>query len=315
VLAGAGYLELASGIAAVMVLALGEKERLRTLVQRIGSSELRAGMQFAVLALVVLPLLPAGTYGPLGGIQPRALWTVVLIFTALNFAGYLARRAVGPERGYGVTGLLGGLLSSTAVTFQFSRQSREDPSSATGLAVGVVGASTVLIPRVLILSLILNAQVAAALLPYLLPMALVGAALVANAFRRQWGEVRDDGRTNEVESPLRLASAIRLAIALQLSLMAIDYVSENLGQYGVLASAAVLGLTDMDALTLSMNRLGDDSSQVALAARAIAVGVIANGVLKLGLTVGLGGPGFRKLAGLGQVAMLAATIGALWLFW
>jgi uncharacterized membrane protein (DUF4010 family) len=315
VLAGAGYLELASGIAAVMVLALGEKERLRTLVQRIGASELRAGMQFAVLALVVLPLLPAGTYGPLGGIQPRGLWTVVLIFTALNFAGYLARRAVGPERGYGVTGLLGGLLSSTAVTFQFSRQSREDPSSATGLAVGVVGASTVLIPRVLVLSLILNAQVAAALLPYLLPMAVVGAALVANAFRRQWSGAEDDGHTDEVESPLRLASAIRLAIAFQLSLMAIDYVSENLGQYGVLASAAVLGLTDMDALTLSMNRLGDDSSQVAIAARAIAIGVIANGLLKLGLTLGLGGRGFRKLAGLGQVAMLATTIAALWLFW
>jgi uncharacterized membrane protein (DUF4010 family) len=298
-----------------MVLALGEKERLRTLVQRIGASELRAGLQFAVLALVVLPLLPAGTYGPLGGIQPRGLWTVVLIFTALNFAGYLARRAVGPERGYGVTGLLGGLLSSTAVTFQFSRQSREDPSSATGLAVGVVGASTVLIPRVLVLSLILNAQVAAALLPYLLPMAVVGAALVANAFRRQWSGAEDDGHTDEVESPLRLASAIRLAIAFQLSLMAIDYVSENLGQYGVLASAAVLGLTDMDALTLSMNRLGDDSSQVAIAARAIAIGVIANGLLKLGLTLGLGGRGFRKLAGLGQVAMLATTIAALWLFW
>jgi uncharacterized membrane protein (DUF4010 family) len=146
-------------------------------------------------------------------------------------------------------------------------------------------------------------------------MAVVGAALVANAFRRQWSGAEDDGHTDEVESPLRLASAIRLAIAFQLSLMAIDYVSENLGQYGVLASAAVLGLTDMDALTLSMNRLGDDSSQVAIAARAIAIGVIANGLLKLGLTLGLGGPGFRKLAGLGQVAMLATTIAALWLFW
>jgi uncharacterized membrane protein (DUF4010 family) len=71
----------------------------------------------------------------------------------------------------------------------------------------------------------------------------------------------------------------------------------------------------MDALTLSMNRLGDDSSQVAIAARAIAIGVIANGLLKLGLTLGLGGRGFRKLAGLGQVAMLATTIAALWLFW
>jgi uncharacterized membrane protein (DUF4010 family) len=315
VLAGAGHLELTSAIAAVMVLALGEKERLSRLVQRISGSELRAGVQFAVLALVVLPLLPTGSYGPLGGIQPRNLWIVVLVFTGLNFAGYLARRAVGPERGYGVTGLLGGLLSSTAVTFQFSRYSRVDPSSATGLAVGVVGASTVLVPRVLVLSLILNPEVAAALVLYLVPMAVVGAALIGYAFRRHWGEERDDGPADDVESPLRLASAIRLAIAFQVSLMAIEFVSENLGQYGVLASAAVLGLTDMDALTLSMNRLGDDPGQVSLAARAIAIGVMANGVLKLGLTLGLGGPGYRRLAGAGQVAMLASTAGALWLFW
>jgi uncharacterized membrane protein (DUF4010 family) len=315
VLAGAGYLELASGIAAVMVLALGEKERLSRLVTRIAGSELRAGMQFAVLALVVLPLLPSGSYGPLGGIQPRNLWIVVLVFTGLNFAGYLARRAVGPERGYGVTGLLGGLISSTAVTLQFSRLSRDDPSNATGLAVGVVGASTVLIPRVLVLSTILNAEVAVALLPYLVPAAVVGAVLVVTAFRRHWGDARDDAEAAEVESPLRLASAIRLAIAFQVALMAIRFASENLGQYGVLASAAVLGLTDTDALTLSMNRLGEDPGQVTLAARAIAVGVIANGVLKLGLTLGLGGPGYRRLAGAGQVAMLGAAAAGLWLYW
>jgi uncharacterized membrane protein (DUF4010 family) len=283
-----------------MVLALGEKERLSRLVMRIAGSELRAGMQFAVLALVVLPLLPSGSYGPLGGIQPRNLWIVVLVFTGLNFAGYLARRAVGPERGYGVTGLLGGLISSTAVTLQFSRLSRDDPSNATGLAVGVVGASTVLIPRVLVLSTILNAEVV---------------VLVVTAFRRHWGDARDDAEAAEVESPLRLASAIRLAIAFQVALMAIRFASENLGQYGVLASAAVLGLTDTDALTLSMNRLGEDPGQVTLAARAIAVGVIANGVLKLGLTLGLGGPGYRRLAGAGQVAMLGAAAAGLWLYW
>ena len=87
VLAGLGFLELVSGATAVMVLALSEKERLRELVSRIGTGELRAALQFAVLALVVLPLLPAGSYGPLGGMQPRGLWVVVLLFSGLNFAG------------------------------------------------------------------------------------------------------------------------------------------------------------------------------------------------------------------------------------
>lgn len=315
VVSGLGYLELASGVAAVMVLALSEKERLAGLVRRIDGSELRAGLQFAVLALVILPLLPPQSYGPLGGVNPRGLWIVVLVFTGLNFAGYLARRAVGPERGLGVTGLLGGLISSTAVTFQFSRSSRSDPDSSTGLAVGVVGASTVLLPRVMLVSTILNPEVALAVFPLLAPALLTGVALLVFAFTRRWSEATDAPAPNEVRSPLRLASAIRLAIAFQASLMAIAFVSEHLGQVGVLASAAVLGLTDMDALTLSMNRLGDDPAMVTLAARAIAIGVIANGVMKLVLSLALGGPGFRRLAGAGQLALLATAAVALWIAW
>jgi uncharacterized membrane protein (DUF4010 family) len=216
VLAGLGFLELASGSTAVMVLALSEKERMRQFVSRIGEGELRAGLQFAVLALVVLPLLPSGAYGPLGGIDPRGLWTVVLFFSALNFAGYLARRAVGPERGYGVTGLLGGLVSSTAVTFQFSRLSREDRSLAAGLALGVVGASTVLLPRVVIISAVLNVEVARALLPYVLPPFIAGVGLLAFGAARRWGAAQEARKADTIRSPLRLASAIRMALAFQI---------------------------------------------------------------------------------------------------
>lgn len=314
-MAGLGFLELASGATAVMVLALSEKERLRNFVSRIGEGELRAGLQFAVLALVVLPLLPAGRYGPLGGIEPRGLWIVVLLFSALNFVGYLARREVGPERGYGVTGFLGGLMSSTAVTFQFSRLSREDRSLAAGLAAGVVGASTILLPRVLIVSALLNASVARALVPYLLPPLAVGAALLLFAFLRRWGETQQARETDEIRSPLRLASAIRMALALQASLMLISFVSSTVGPSGVLASAALLGLTDVDALTLSMNRFGTTPELVRLSARAIAIGVLGNGAMKIGMVLVLGGPGYRRLASLGLLAMTAIGVGALWLFW
>lgn len=312
-LAGLGFLEITSGATAIMVLALSEKDRLRHLVSRIGAGELRAGLQFAVLALVVLPLLPSDTYGPWGGIQPRSLWIVVLLFSALNFIGYLARRAVGPERGYGVTGLLGGLLSSTAVTFQFSRLSREERGLAPGLAVGVVGASTVLIPRVLLVSAVLNAPVARALVPLLAGPLLVGIALVAFAMVRGWEDASDASAAEPAKSPLRLASAMKMALAFQASLMALTFVSESIGQSGVIASAAILGLTDMDALTLSMNRVGE--TQLALAARAIAVGVMANGILKATLAAALGTGRYRRLAVSGLLAMVAASAVALWFAW
>jgi len=314
-LAGLGYLELASGSTAIMVLALSEKARLRRFVDRIGEGEMRAALQFAVLALVVLPLLPSGSYGPLGGIEPRGLWIVVLLFSGLNFAGYLARSAVGPERGYGVTGLLGGLVSSTAVTFQFSRLSRNDQSIAAGLALGVVGASTVLLPRVLVISALLNVDVARALVPFLGPPLVVGLALLGFAGARRWENEREATKAEEVQNPLRLASAMKMALAFQASLMLISFVSTTIGQSGVLASAALLGLTDMDALTLSMNRHGTTPELVTLSAHAIAIGLLGNGVLKVTLALALGVGQYRKLAATGLLALLLTGAGALWIFW
>jgi uncharacterized membrane protein (DUF4010 family) len=315
VLAGLGFLEITSGATAVMVLALSEKERLRQFVTRIGEHELRAGLQFAVLALVVLPLLPEGRYGPWGGIEPRGLWTIVLLFSALNFVGYLARRAVGPERGYGVTGLLGGLVSSTAVTFQFSRLSRDDDALGTGLAVGVMGASTVLLPRILVISTILNAGVARALLPFVLPPLIAGAGLVVFAWARRWDETQPARERDGFQNPLRLSSAIKMALAFQASLMLISYVSNSIGQSGVLASAALLGLTDMDALTLSMNRLATTPELVSLSARAIAIGILGNAALKIVLVVALGARRYRQLAVAGLAALAGTGAAALWLFW
>ncbi|HEV8365468.1 MAG TPA: MgtC/SapB family protein [Gemmatimonadaceae bacterium] len=313
-LAGFGYLVVASGAAAVIVLALSEKKRLRAAVSRIGEAELRAALQFAVLALVILPLLPNETYGPLGGIQPRALWTVVLVFTGLNFVGYLARKAVGPARGYGVTGILGGLVSSTAVTFQFARVSREDRSLGIGLAIGVIGACTVLLPRVALVSAVLNHRVALALIPFLLPAFILGAAITAIAVWRQ-SDKEKSKKEETLESPLKLWSAIRMAFAFQLSLMAISLVRDTLGARGVIASAALLGLTDMDALTVSMNRLGTTEELIVLAARAIAVGVLANSVLKIVLVLTLGTGIFRRLAAIGIAALLLVGAVSLWLFW
>lgn len=308
ILAGMGETAVAGGAGALLVLALSEKAAIHAAVARLSGTELRAAMQFAVLALIVLPVLPDTTYGPLGGVNPRELWVVVLIFSGINFAGFIARRAVGASRGYGVTGALGGAISSTAVTLQFSRLSRVRPALAAPLAIGTLAASTVLLPRVVLLSSALNPSVARALIPYLGPPFLAGALVVGIRLVQLRGSPADVEGGEQEQSPLRLLSAIQMAIAFQLALMAIEYVRLRFGSPGVFVSAALLGLTDMDALTLSMNRLGRESGGVPIAAQAIAIGVSANAVMKLALTLVLGESRFRAHAAAGLLVLLGVGV-------
>ena len=308
--AGLGYMAVASGVATVIVLALAEKTRIHALLARIGEIELRAGLQFAALALVVLPVLPEGPFGPWGGIKPRGLWTLVVVFSGLNFLGYLARRSVGAERGYGVTGLLGGVVSSTALTLDFARASRREESVGGALAVGVMGACTVLLLRVTIVSAVLNPAVARALIPYLLPAFIVGLILVAIALRKPGTAAHP---TKETGNPLRLGSAIQMAVLFQVALTASSIAAQYWGSRGVISSAVVLGLTDMDALTVSMNQLGSTADMVSLAAQAIAIGVLTNTLFKATLATVVGRGRFRwfVLAGLGVLA--AGSVLGLWI--
>jgi uncharacterized membrane protein (DUF4010 family) len=311
-LAGLGEGPIASGIAAVAVVALAEKARIQRLVQRIEEKELRAGFHFAVLALVVLPLLPAGPYGPYDAIRPRDLWAVVLLFSAINFLGYLAQRAVGAERGYGVAGLLGGVVSSTVVAFTFARRSRTEPEHGAALGLGIVAACTVLLIRVAIVTLGLNPELARRAVPYLLLPGLVGSASIAYAVARR--PLPKGSSPIADRNPLRLGSAIRMAIAFQAMLLVLPLAERAWGARGVLGSAAVLGLTDMDALTFSLARPAGAAVDPGLAARGLAVGILANTVFKLVVVLVLGVPALRWVAGAG-LAALAAAIGlslALW---
>ena len=310
VTAGLGYMSMASGVAAVIVLALAEKTRIHSLLAKMDEVELRAGLQFAAMALVILPILPRGPFGPWGGIQPRGLWMIVVIFSGINFLGYLARRVVGAERGYGVTGLIGGVISSTAVTLNFSRASRTDPRLGDSLAIGVVGACTVLLPRITITSFVLNPPVGRALVPYLLPGLVAGAIIVAIALRRPNGTAPPP---DEERNPLRLVSAIQMALLFQVALTASTLAAQYWGGRGVISSAVVLGLTDMDALTVAMNHLASSPETVLLAAKAIAIGVLTNTVFKAAVATVIGTGRFRWLALAGFGVLAAAAVLGLWI--
>lgn len=313
-LAGTGDLGLAAGAAAIMVLILREKSGIHRFVARIDDVGMRAALQFAVLALVILPLLPTGPFGPYGGIEPRKLWVVVLILSGISFIGYVARRLVGESRGYGATGLLGGLVSSTGVTLSFSRLSRDHQTLGSPLALGVVGACTVLILRVLAVTLALNPALPLPLARYLAIPFMIGGVIVTVWFLRSGRRPATRGE-GDSRNPLRLGSALAMAVGFQAVLMGVAFVRERFGDAGILPTAALLGLTDMDALTLAMSRLGRTEPALTLAARAVAIGILSNTVLKLGIALILGRGRFRLDAGLGLVCLGVASLAGLWLFW
>ena len=312
VTAGLGHTREASGVIAVTVLLLVEKSRLHSFIGKIEDEGLLAAARFAVMAVVVLPLLPEGPFGPLGGVRPRELWMLVLFFSGLSFAGYLARSMVGDRHGYPLAGVLGGMVSSTSVTLTYARLSREEPAHAVPLAQGAVAANAVLFIRVLVASAVLSPALSVALAPIVVLPFLIGAALVVLRWRA--ADQAPAAAAAAPRNPLQLGSALQMAALFQVVLFVFAAVERRLGEAGLLGTAAVLGLTDMDALTIAMAKgVSGGGLAAALAARAVAVGIITNTLVKMTLAATIGRGAFRTLTVAGLAAMGVAL--AAGLFW
>lgn len=306
---GLGRMGLASGIIALTALLLAEKTRLHDLIERLEGPELRAAFRFAVMAVVILPLLPEGPFGTWGGgIRPRQLWMLVLFFSGLSFLGYLAQRAVGASRGYVVGGLLGGIVSSTSLTLAYARRSRDHTALARPLAQGVIAANTVVYARVLVAASFLSPALAVALAPSLLLPCVIGMAAVISALRHQ--EPAEE-TIAPPRNPLQLRAALEMAVLFQVVLFLVGFVGDRFGAGGLLGTAAVLGLSDVDALTLSMAREAREGTVPAvLAARAVGVGLLSNTLVKTGVALAAGRGPFRVTATIVLLLMAGALAAA-----
>jgi uncharacterized membrane protein (DUF4010 family) len=302
-LAGLGFLALASGVTAVTALLLLEKSRLHSAVAHVDDAEMRAGARFAVMAVVILPLLPEGPYGPWGIIKPRELWLLVLFFSGLSFVGFIARRAVGARHGFPLTGLIGGLVSSTNVTLTFARASASRPALGKPLAFGIVAACSMLFLRVLVATAVLNQALMTTLLPYVAVPFLIGAATTIAGWRQL------DGGSDKVEeprNPLELRAALQMAVLFQVVLIAVQAAKGLWGDRGLFVSGALLGLTDMDALTISMAKTASEPAAYHTAAQAIAIGILSNTLVKMGVASWLGRGAVRTVVPAVLAAMAVA---------
>ncbi len=302
-IAGSGALILAAAIGITVAVLLASKERLEALPQAMSPEELRATLTLAVIAVVILPLLPNRGYGPWHVWNPHSLWGVVVLVCGLSFAAFLAMRLWGSRRGVYVSGLFGGLVSSTAVTASFANHSRAMPSGSTQLAVGSGLASTVMLLRIAFFAAVAGPSVLAYLGPFLCASALGGGIVIALLLRRS---ADSPPRETGVINPFQLREAIRFAVIYGIVLFTVAAARRYLGVWGLVAASVLAGLVDMDAITLSLASLSGRGIPPEAAAGGIALATLTNTAAKAGYAVWRGDAGYKR----GMTAIFGAAFAA-----
>jgi uncharacterized membrane protein (DUF4010 family) len=284
-----------AAVAAVLATFLmSMKTRLHGWVAGLGRLELDAVLRLGVLSVVVLPLLPDRGYGPGAVLNPFEIWWAVVIVAGLSFFGYVAIRLAGARIGVLATGLFGGLASSTSTTLALSRLARQDDGLVPVAATGIVLAGTITFLRILVLAAVFEPRLLAPLVWPMAAMAVAGAAaavaLLALSGRARTGRGGDDGLRN----PLELTAAVVFGALLAAVLLGTHYLETRFGAQGVYAAAALSGLTDVDAMTISVARLVGGDLAPRAGAMAVVITAAVNTAVKGGLSLAFGTPGLAR---------------------
>jgi len=311
-----GYAALAVALAIVTTAVLAYKQPLHQMVRRLGSEDIFAGLRLLIASFIVLPLLPNHPVDPWQALNPYRLWLLVILISSLSLAGYVAVRWLGTARGTALTGLAGGLASSTAVSLSFARQSRlEAASAADALVAGVLLAWLVMFVRVLI-------EVAVVHLPLLrglmLPFAVMAAAAAGFAaffylrVRRGLPVTPPAATDVPLKNPFSLWEATKFGVLFAGVLLVVRLTQLHFEGGGLHLIAALAGITDVDAITLSMASYARNGGDAVTAAGAIVVATLTNTLVKCGLVVVLGSTALRGRVLAATAGILAAGLAVLW---
>lgn len=298
---------LGGGLAVLLHL----KPEMHRFTARIGEEDFRAIMQFVLITLVILPVLPNQGYGPEGVWNPFKIWLLVVLIVGLSLAGYIAYKFLGETAGVLLAGVLGGLVSSTATTFSFARRARGAPETVAASALVINLASTVVFVRVLlILAAAAPVLLAAAWQPFVILMAVQAVVCLFSWLRLRGDRTPLPPRGN----PTELRSALVFALLFGLVLWAVAMGRRHLGEEGLYAIATLSGLTDVDAITLSTAEMSRAPAGLpaATAWRLILVAALANMLFKAGVTGLTGG---RRLFRATLTFWIASLGGGTLLLW
>ena len=300
---GYGTLAVMLGIATTALLYF--KAELHGISERLTPKDLISMLQFAVLSLVILPILPDRNYGPYEALNPHQAWLMVVLVSGVSLAGYAALRLAGPQHGAPMMGLLGGLVSSTATTVVFSRHARAHAALNRTAMVVIMIASLMVLLRLTVMAAVVAPAIIEPLVKVLTGGLVLGLAVTVFGWRRL--EAQGELPMPEVRNPTEIRTALGFGALYAAVLFCSAWLSDVAGAKGMYFVALASGLTDVDAITLSSLRLFSlDKLSAVEAVTSIALAVLSNLTFKAGLVITLGGWGLARRT---LPAMLAVAAG------
>jgi uncharacterized membrane protein (DUF4010 family) len=305
------HVGLAAGLAVLSVGTLALRDWLHRVAQRIESADIEATLKFALVSLIILPIVPNEPLGPapFDVLTPYKVWLMVVLISGLNFSSYLLVKILGPEHGIGLTGLLGGLVSSTAVTLGFAQRSREKGSQPHALALGTMVAWTIMFARIVVIVAVLVPALARAILPWMTALGVASLGIALFLWRREARAEQHSVASGA--NPFELGSAIRFGLLFGVIALGAHAAQLYFGKTGLYVASALAGLTDVDAITLSMAELvRGGAEQISTAARAIVIAALSNTVAKGVMAASLGSPELRRIMVPATAALLAVGLAA-----
>ena len=305
-----------ASIAVATTTLLSLKASLRSFAHRISRADVFATLKFLIVTVILLPLLPDQAYGPLDALNPFHIGTMIVLIAGLGFVGYVAVRVLGPGRGLGITGLVGGLVSSTAVTLSMAARAKEEPQVAPACALSVVLASTIMFGRVVLEVFVVNRSLVKSVLIPMGAMALAGLVVSGVFYRRSKG-VKAASSKVSLKNPFELSSAIKFGLLFAVVLLISKAANQYLGAEGNYVAGLLAGTTDVDAITLSMANLAKEGAlKEPVAATTILLATASNTIVKGVTAAVLGGRAFgTQILGAFGMMLVAGGVGTavLWL--
>ncbi|MCF8266879.1 MAG: MgtC/SapB family protein [Ignavibacteriales bacterium] len=281
-----------SAVSAVMLMIfLSFKTKLRGMVGKVEDEDIYATIKFAIITIIILPLLPDQTLDPFDVLNPRKIWYMVVLIAGISFIGYVLFKLIGTKRGIQLLSILGGVASSTAVTLSFSQRSKEAPALSGNLAAGIVLASTIMFPRIYLIILMLDSEFATAIFLPVIIFTAVG--LLVSFFL--WRTKTDEGVSElKLSNPFQLKVALKFGVLFAIILFVSKVAQNYMGDQGIYLSSLVSGFADLDAIALSLIDLRKGSLLVNTAAVSMIIAFTANTIVKASIAYFIGAPELKK---------------------